>query len=280
MDFLQNTHGEPTGVEYGFLRAIEMLIKKYPEQDVVVCWDSPTNERRKEDPRYKANRSHKAGSEFFERLKRLRRFLRCYWSECEVHGREADDVMGALASTGSGHRIYTNDSDLLRVVNDSRDVKVVKSFQSKLFEWDETCVVKTYGVTPSLLTWFRAIVGDKSDNLDGAPRVSRTYLASLLSWLDASVPVSVPGWKQEILSGDWKPKELDAIKTHLESGKFDMNFQLMSLRCIDVADLKVTAHVYDELFIVECLKRWEIKSLQLCKPLADKLTVEIEGEEF
>lgn len=72
----------------------------------------------------------------------------------EVHGWEADDVIGTIARRGARITVHTNDMDYVQL---SRFANVTLNG------------VKTKDVDPSELALFKAMVGDPSDNIKGIP---------------------------------------------------------------------------------------------------------------
>jgi len=133
MDFLKTSTNVPTGLEFGTLRTLQSLSKKYPEQKIVICLDSTDGWKRAINSAYKANRSRLSRDEY-DRQQEFTKFLHCYYWMANKSGFEADDVMYTLSQLQRGsHLLYTNDDDLLQAIDDSRSVKVLKTFGSKLF---------------------------------------------------------------------------------------------------------------------------------------------------
>ena len=278
MDFLKNSSGVPTGIEFGTLKILQMLTNKYPDQEIVCCFDCPPSEnwRRKESKTYKANREP-ASKEFIDRITVFKKFLRANYSTAESPEEEADDVIYSLSRSQKGmHYIYTNDKDLLQAVSNEFGIVMLKSFEHKLYEWTEDKVVAEFGVPPFALPILRAFIGDKSDNLSGVDRIGKSYLAQLISWC----------WKkdctfeeilEEIKTGDWSKKEKAKIVEFIDSGGFYENYKLMVLIAADT--VKINPPTRDEDYVVKCLNNWEIMSLDICEKYRDKLVATL-SEEF
>jgi len=261
MDFLKNSTGVPTGLEFGTLRSLEMLHKLYPEQEIVLCYDSPKNRKREKDSTYKANRSS-PGKEFYKRLNTFKEFLGCLYPSVEKEGYEADDLMHSIAVTVPGpHLLYTNDHDLLQTVSAERNIIQLKSFHSKLFVWDEDKVFIEYGVIPKLLPVYFAFVGDKVDNIIGVPRIPKKFLAALIMWADEN-KMTTDETLHEITSAKWTLKMRATIEGFIDSGQWIRNYNWIKLKATSYQINHVTLN--DEL-IVARLKRWEIYSLSISK---------------
>lgn len=282
MDFLKNEAGEPTGMEFGFLRSLQMLQHKYPDQSIVTCWEAGgTAKRRKTDGRYKAGRRPMDAS-LRERVRVLRQFCRSFYFDAEAPGYEADDAMYSLAATREGpHCVYTNDDDLLQAVDDARGVKVLKSFSSKLFEWDEAEVREKYGVLPRDLPLYRAFTGDGSDALPGVPRIDKRYLVALVNWyremrgLNHEYDDAV--WAIcEIRNAEWHWRMIGAVQQHVDSGQALRNYELMRLQAVHV-DCREPE--LDRERVVAQLQRWQIRTLDLCAQFRGELA-SAKDEEF
>ena len=261
MDFLRNSMGVPTGLEFGTMRSLEMLHKLYPEQEIVLCYDNPKNRKREKDSTYKANRSS-PGKEFYKRLNTFKEFLGCLYPSVEKEGYEADDLMHSIAVTVPGpHLLYTNDHDLLQTVSAERNIIQLKSFHSKLFVWDEDKVFIEYGVIPKLLPVYFAFVGDKVDNIIGVPRIPKKFLAALIMWADEN-KMTTDETLHEITSAKWTLKMRATIEGFIDSGQWIRNYNWIKLKATSYQINHVTLN--DEL-IVARLKRWEIYSLSISK---------------
>src|SRR3989442_14750048 len=103
----------------------------------------------------------------------------------EKDGFEADDVLGTLSAQatqqGVESIIYTGDMDNLQLVNKHVTVKVAKRGITEITEYDEDAVKARYGLTPEKLPDFKALVGDKSDNIPGVPGIGEKTASKLIA---------------------------------------------------------------------------------------------------
>jgi 5'-3' exonuclease len=231
----------------------------------VFCFDSPRNYKREAHPEYKAGRTA-MGETFYQRLTEFKKFLRCFYSTIEKDGTEADDLMFSLSRMVVGpHLIYTNDDDLLQAVDDVRGVKVLKSFMSKLFEWDEAKVVEKYGVPPKYLAEYRAFVGDGSDALPGAGRVDKKFVASLINWVHGPAAEWLKTTQQlldEFKTAEWSTRERALICEHINSGRWQTNYELMKLEEVSYGASRPSMN---ETYVIKMLQHWQIFSLKICR---------------
>ena len=259
LDFLKTSNGVMTGIEFGTLRIIESLQRKFPDQEIVLCLDSKKSWRKDKYPMYKANRSRIPSDTYYGRLNVFIKFLKCVYVTVEAEGFEADDVIYKMSLQPGKHYIYSNDHDLLQAVG--VNVTMLKSFQSKLYHWDAAKVLEEYGVPPKYLAEYMAFVGDKGDNVIGVSRIKKKFLASLIIWAHEKNK-TISEILEEIKTAEWGALLKANIVAFIDAGEFHKNYELVKLGG-DVEAMVVNQPTNDETFIVERLKHWEIYSLKL-----------------
>jgi 5'-3' exonuclease/transcription antitermination factor NusG len=167
---LKDSKGRPTGGIVGFLNSVASLKKRYPGAEVWVCWDKPSQRRKQLFAAYKANRNPLRLS--FE-VTWLMETLGCLgvW-QASADGEEADDVMATLVNSklkDQRNVIVTTDRDMLQLVSDTTHVLVPNVGSSKEKFFTPESVQTEYGVPPENMVFLRALSGDSSDNIPGAP---------------------------------------------------------------------------------------------------------------
>jgi 5'-3' exonuclease len=96
---------------------------------------------------------------------------------------EADDVIGTLAAADAGPvDVVSGDRDLIQVVDDARDVRVLYIGRglAKLEVMDEAAVQVKYGIPGRAYADFAALRGDPSDGLPGVAGVGEKTAAGLV----------------------------------------------------------------------------------------------------
>ena len=257
MDFLKNKSGTPTGMEFGFLRTLESIQKKLGDDEVVVCWDSKVNYKKKKYETYKANRTKKP-PEFYNRLDEFQRFIQCTYPSCQQTGYEADDIMGAIAGDEQEFGLvylYTNDKDLLQVVAD--DICMITSHESQLWRWDVEDVMEEFGCTPFEFVFYKVFLGDKVDNIQGIERFPKKLLIPAIKGSKSAVEVVL-----KLSTMDMGPKTADNLAAFVEAGLHRVNYDLVKLSEVDYVIKGIQSN---ESYVKAKLIEWEIGSLQLCK---------------
>ncbi len=178
-----NANGEHCGGVSGFLSSIGSAIKQISPTRVVVVFDGKNGSaaRKKLFPEYKAarkvkirlNRAQSVEKEDnqLEQLIRLIDYLDTLpITVVTLDGAEADDVIAYITNSiltpkDSHSFIMSSDKDFLQLV--SNNVHVWSPTKKKLYYEDD--VYQEYGVIPQNFSVYRALEGDTSDGIPGAP---------------------------------------------------------------------------------------------------------------
>ncbi len=205
----QTSKGEPTAGIYGFARELLRIIEQEQPEYLAVAFDVGKTFRDEIFPEYKGTRD-KMPDDLRPQIKRIREMVDAFnIPRLELEGYEADDVLGSVAriaaEQGLGVKIVTGDRDLLQLVN--KRTAVYLAGDDKTFIKDED-VAQKLGVPPNQVVDYKALVGDKSDNIPGVAGVGEKTAIALLE-------------KYKTLDGIYK--NIDKIetrwKTKLETNK-------------------------------------------------------------
>tara|TARA_R100001509_G_scaffold47069_1_gene25440 strand:- start:422 stop:1375 length:954 start_codon:yes stop_codon:yes gene_type:complete len=178
-------HGNPIGGCIGFLKSLQKTCNKFNPDEIVVCWDGHGGSQK----RKQLNKSYKAGRapiRFNRRLidlppekqeeNKAYQLLRLmeYLNELPIVQLvidfvEADDIIAFgtrnIKYDGWNKIIVSSDKDFFQLC--SKDTCVYRPIQDKLV--CESDILNEYKIHPNNFALARAIVGDKSDNLEGVP---------------------------------------------------------------------------------------------------------------
>lgn len=166
---------------------IERIATDLNVTHLIVALDSDKPSFRREIyPAYKAGRTVDTSPWILELCHQC--VERRWWCE-DAPGFEADDIIATLAVRARERGevlILSNDSDLLQLVSLSglypgAGVRVVRPLggrETKVF--DAAAVMEHYGVPPWLMNDFKAMVGERSDNIPGVDGIGKKRAAELL----------------------------------------------------------------------------------------------------
>ncbi len=252
----QTSKGEPTAGTYGFARELMRLLEQEKPEYLAVAFDTGKTFRDKIFPEYKATRA-KMPDDLRPQIERIRQLVDAFnIPRLEMEGYEADDVLGSVANQvaaqGLGIKIITGDRDLLQLVNRRTAVYLAGDDQNYITDED---VIKKLGVRPGQVVDYKAIVGDKSDNIPGVAGVGEKTAMSLLEkfgTLDAiyaHIDEVENRWKAKLEAGKDKAylsRDLAQIRTDLP---------------VKLEIEKARAHDFDAERVAALFRELEFKSL-------------------
>jgi DNA polymerase-1 len=183
-NLMKNSKGQHTNMIFGFANMLQSVLKR-DFTHILVAFDSEGKTfRHDEYKEYKAGRNE-TPKELIEQIPLAKDYVsRLGIAKYEQPLLEADDIIGTLAKQaakdGFQVEIFTGDKDLLQLVDDLITVNITKKGLSELDAYNDALVVANMGVTPSLITDLKGLMGDSSDNLPGIPGVGPKTAVKLL----------------------------------------------------------------------------------------------------
>lgn len=235
--------GDHIGGTTGFLKSIGLAIRTFRPTRVVIAFDGKggSARRRKLFPEYKDNRKS---------MQRLNRTYNFKDREAEAQAMrkqlsiliealkclpiivlapqnvEADDVIAYIAQIieekGGKSIIMSTDKDFLQTVNESVDVW--NPIKKKMYHVDS--VLEEYGIHPNNFAIFRAMDGDKSDNIPGVRGVGRKLLLRKFPQLAKSEKLTISTILDSAISLE-KNKMFENIRNN--KALIERNYELMNL---------------------------------------------------
>ena len=190
---LRTTTGIPTSVCFGFLKSLLEVMAAHDPQYMAIAFDLATPTFRHEaDETYKAGRAE-IPENFIPDLKNLQELL-TYLNlpAITAPGFEADDVLGTLANKASAAgyqvKILTGDRDLFQLVETEKQISVLylssdelrRSGKGKSQEYGPEEVKAKLGILPQQVIDYKALCGDKSDNIPGVKGIGDKTALQLL----------------------------------------------------------------------------------------------------
>ena len=184
---LTNNAGEFTNAVYGFLNIFFRFADEEKPTYVLVAFDLPAQTfRHNMYTSYKATRKQ-SPQELRQQVDTLKKLLtlmsiKIYAKE----GFEADDILGTLAvqaeKMGLEPIIITGDKDLLQIATDNIKIRIPKTKQGKteVEDYFAKDVLEKIGVTPVEYIDVKALMGDPSDNIPGAPGIGEKTAIKLI----------------------------------------------------------------------------------------------------
>ena len=184
---LTNAAGENTSAPFGFTRFLLDIRENFDPDYLAVVFDAGVSFRDVEYPEYKATRE-KMPDDLRASLGRIRDILDGFNDPVvELEGYEADDVIGTLAikarDQGLEAVIVSGDKDFYQLIGPG--IHLLNPGRGGATgvasEWvTEENAIEKFGIPPSQVADYLALVGDSSDNVPGAPGIGKKTASSLL----------------------------------------------------------------------------------------------------
>jgi len=265
---LRTTTGIPTSICFGFLKCLLEVIATEKPQGMAVAFDLglPTF-RHQAESTYKADREE-TPEDFIPDMENLRELLTgLNLLTLTAPGYEADDILGTLAQRASADgykvQILTGDRDLFQLVDSQKNISVLyfspegfrrSSGGNGINEFFPEQVQAKLGVLPSQVIDYKALCGDKSDNIPGVRGIGEKTAVKLLNTY---------GSLENIYNS--LDKIQGAVKTKLVNGKEDaLKSQYLATIVLDVpmeVDLaNCQLQGFDSQALTPILEKLEFKS--------------------
>lgn len=180
---LYNHINEPIGAIHGLLVMLKKILIRYQPNYMAVIFDSAGKTFRHElFQYYKSNRSEIPENLFYQ-IKFAPFIIKLIGlTTLTIHGVEADDIIGTLALEASKNGLHvlimTGDKDMTQLV--SSNITMMNYMSNTLGPKE---VELKFGIPPSLIVDYLALIGDRSDNIPGVPGIGKKTATILLNQL-------------------------------------------------------------------------------------------------
>jgi len=255
--------GELINATFGFTAMMLDALRAFSPAYIVVAFDKGGSFRDDLLATYKAHRPPMP-DEMRQQQERVKEVVEALNIPIfMIPGYEADDVIGTLgrvaARAGVETYIVTGDTDTLQLVSDDGVSVVLPGVQNRFSDfriYDMAKTVERYGFPPPLVADYKALVGDKSDNIPGVKGIGEKSATALLkqlgpleNWRDHFDEIMPPRIRDLITSQyeeALKSKVLTTIVTDV-----DLHLDLEACR----------THEYDRERVVNLFRELEFRSL-------------------
>ena len=185
---MQNKDGKPTNALYGFLSILFKNIEEIKPDYVMVAFDSKTgaDSRKQMYDGYKKSR-HGMPEELAEQMPEIKEILDDMGvAHIELADFEGDDIIGTAAKKFASDDVevwlLSGDRDLFQLLQKNIKMLIPRTKMGKTETeiYDEKKLKEEYGLTPSGMIELKALMGDSSDEIPGAPGVGPKTATTLL----------------------------------------------------------------------------------------------------
>lgn len=246
-----NDDGMHIGGVTGFLRSIAAVIRKHKPTRCVIVFDGKGGSvrRKRMYPNYKANRANKTA---FNRYKefasledeqqsmrrqygRMIQYLQCLpITTLAIDNIEADDAIAYISNeifTKQENKvtIVSTDRDFLQLVNNR--ISVWSPIKKKMYT--PNIMREEFGIDAKNYLLYRALTGDKSDNIPGVNGVGLKTMIKRLPIITENRQLSVEEFVEAATNAEKKYKVHEIIESNIDT--IQLNYKLMQLKDVDIA---------------------------------------------
>ncbi len=181
-----STTGEDVTGVYGFASVFLRALNEWQPTHVIVTFDNPTPTFRHERfPEYKAQRPP-TPPELRGQFGRVKEMMTAFAVPVyELPGFEADDIIGTLSQQAENANvetvILTGDRDTFQLISPLVRVDLASSERDRRIVGEAELSERYGGLTAAQQPDYKALVGDKSDNIPGVPGVGDKTATTLLT---------------------------------------------------------------------------------------------------
>ena len=186
-NLMKNSKGFYTNALYGFVSMINKIIEEEKPEYMAVAFDIGKNFRKDLYTEYKDGRNA-TPDELKMQMPVARKILKAMGIKYyEMEGYEADDIIGTLSNRALIDPEYealivSSDKDLLQLINEQVEVKLLKS--KDYIRYNKIKFKEDYGFDPIRIIDLKALMGDASDNIPGVKGVGEKTAIKLICEYD------------------------------------------------------------------------------------------------
>ena len=267
---MKNSKGFPTNALYGFVSMMNKIIVEENPEYIAVAFDIGKNFRAEKYAFYKDGRKE-TPNELVMQFPYARKILEAMGIKYfELAPYEADDIIGTftkkvLEDDDFNATIVSSDKDLLQLINDQVDIKLLK--QKGHIRYNPISFFADYKIDPINIIDLKALAGDSSDNIPGVKGIGEKTALNLLSQYK-----TIEGIYEHIddIKGKMKEKLVNDKEMAFISKEIATIYQDVPLDIKDLEDLKYMPleseelyEIYKELEFYSFLKKFEQKSVNI-----------------
>ena len=187
-NMMKNSKGFPTNGLYGLVNMLNKIIREEKPEFMLVAFDKGKTFRHEKYLDYKGGRNE-TPDDLKRQFSVAKKLVPLMGIKCfEIDNYEADDIIGtyskmALIDPEFETTIVSSDKDLLQLINEETEVKLLK--QKDYIRMNEETFMDTYGIKPIRMIDLKGLMGDASDNIPGVKGIGEKTALKLLQEYDS-----------------------------------------------------------------------------------------------
>lgn len=185
---MRNSKGFPTNGLYGLVNMLNKIIREEKPEYMLVAFDKGKTFRHEKYLDYKGGRNE-TPDDLKKQFSIAKELVPLMGIKCfEIDNYEADDIIGTYSKMALNNpefetTIVSSDKDLLQLINEETEVKLLK--QKDYIRMNEETFIETYGIKPIRMIDLKGLMGDASDNIPGIKGIGEKTALKLLQEYDS-----------------------------------------------------------------------------------------------
>ena len=256
---LTSPDGMQTNAIHGVLNMLDKLRNDYEPENMVVIFDAKGKTFRNDMyPDYKGTRPPMP-DELRDQIAPLHEIIEAQgYPMIIMPGVEADDVIGTMSKLRTSQTqdddsltiISTGDKDMAQLVNNK--VHLINTMSNSYH--DTQGVIDKYGVQPERIRDYLALMGDKSDNIPGVPKVGPK---TAVKWL-----TEYGSLKEVMANADkFKGKIGENLRASLDF--LPLSYELVTIKCdldVDCSPEFISFNEQDTPKLIELYQKYGLRT--------------------
>tara|TARA_R110002020_G_scaffold48694_4_gene138752 strand:- start:838 stop:1770 length:933 start_codon:yes stop_codon:yes gene_type:complete len=238
-----SANGHPIGGLKGSLKILQKLMRETQPNRVFICWDGPggSQKRRSVNKNYKEGRKPakvnwdssflspdaKEENRKWQQLRLMEYFNHMPLCQLLLPSVEADDIISHVSNSaylkGWQKLIVSSDKDFFQLLDD--ETILYRPIQKRFLNKKD--IISEFKIHPQNMALARAIVGDKSDNLEGIAGIGLATVAKRFPFVVSEESVTIDEVMKHCQNANSKAKAYQNILEGEDVVR--QNYKLMQL---------------------------------------------------
>jgi len=200
--------GNPIGGYKGFVKILQKLCREMKPDAIIIAWDGAGGSQRRKitNKNYKAGRKpirlnrnvrnltpdEELANKVWQQMRLMELLNEMPIIQLMIDGVEADDIIAHVSQAahyrGWQKLIISSDKDFFQLCDE--ETILYRPIQKKFL--NKNTIIDEFGIHPTNFAMARAVVGDKSDNLDGVPGVGLKTISKRFPFFKEGEDVTIP----------------------------------------------------------------------------------------
>jgi DNA polymerase-1 len=258
---LINSKGVNVGSLFTFLKTVKSYAEQFNTSDIFIAWDRKLTKEvnfRKEltDGNYKGTRDQDRNKDVYESMEPVIQATNALGIKNIYPGRlEADDVIGWLTANLAGKKVVVSvDKDFIQLIKEG--VCYYNPIKKTLINIEN--FREHYDMTPKEFLYYKAIIGDISDNIPGIEGFGKVKGIKLAKAFSDNIETIITPYKEQV-ENNLKLIDLNyGVNSFPEEGKlYEKQVSELNQSVPDFNKFREICEEYEFASIIDKFSSWQ-----------------------